>query len=153
MQNVTVTKLNSSGGALQKTQLESDMNTIGGNINAQKDYPKNEDEENDTYNGEDEEDDTYNGEDEDEEDDTYNEDEEEDENEGEVKDPVSGGGNKKETDTESSVSTTELLSRDPLYLVLNNFLCNDNGENLVDVLSKINRNIVKLINAIEKQKK
>jgi hypothetical protein len=63
----------------------------------------------------------------------------------------SGGAS--DSDTASSVSTTELLGRDPLYLVLSSFLSNEEGENIVDVLSKINRNLAKLVVALDKEKK
>jgi hypothetical protein len=63
------------------------------------------------------------------------------------------GGSMKDSDTVSSVSTTELLGRDPLYLVLSNFLANEEGENVVDVLSKLNRNLAKLINVLDKDHK
>lgn len=57
------------------------------------------------------------------------------------------------SESNSSVSTTELLGRDPLYLVLSSFLSNEEGENIVDVLNKINRNLAKLVAVLDKDQK
>ena len=45
----------------------------------------------------------------------------------------------------SSTSTTRMLSSDPLFLVLYQYLVNNKGENIVTVLDKINKNLKKLV--------
>lgn len=45
----------------------------------------------------------------------------------------------------SSSSTTRMLSSDPLFLVLYQYLVNNKGENIVTVLDKINNNLSKLV--------
>lgn len=50
----------------------------------------------------------------------------------------------------SNGSTVECLSRDPLFLVLSQFLSNDKG-NIVDVLCDINRNLKKIARAMSKR--
>lgn len=52
-------------------------------------------------------------------------------------------------DTASSVSTTELLGRDPLFLVLSQFLMNDvTGNNLVHVLEGISDKLSSVVDSI-----
>lgn len=52
-------------------------------------------------------------------------------------------------DTASSVSTTELLGRDPLFLVLSQFLMNDvTGNNLVHVLEGISDKLSAVVDSI-----
>lgn len=76
---------------------------------------------------------------------------------------LAGGGTKKEkkktpqsvvsdTDDESaetsSVCTIDLLSADPLFIVLSQFfMSKETGDNIVTVLEKLNKNIEKLIAA------
>jgi hypothetical protein len=48
----------------------------------------------------------------------------------------------------SSSSTTRMLSCDPLFLVLYQYLVNNKGENIVTVLDKINKNLSKLVQAL-----
>lgn len=47
--------------------------------------------------------------------------------------------------TEESGSTCEILSKDPLFMVLTEFLMSKNGENICDILDKLNNSIKKLI--------
>lgn len=51
--------------------------------------------------------------------------------------------------TTSSVSTTEILGRDPLFLVLSEFLMDEEGNNIVHILGKINKNLSRLAKALE----
>jgi hypothetical protein len=113
------------------------------NFNGFEDEDEDEDEYNDDENEYDDED-----EDVDEYDDDENEYDDEDEN---IDNNIEGGASV--ADTTSTVSTTELFGRDPLYLVLSSFLSNDDGENIVDVLGKINRNLAKLVAVLDKDKK
>lgn len=54
-----------------------------------------------------------------------------------------------DSDTASSVSTTELLGRDPLFLVLSQFLMNDvTGNNLVHVLEGISDRLSAVVDSI-----
>lgn len=48
----------------------------------------------------------------------------------------------------SSTSTTRMLSSDPLFLVLYQYLVNNKGENIVTVLDKINKNLTKLVKTL-----
>jgi hypothetical protein len=72
-----------------------------------------------------------------------------------------GGKEKSDTDSVSSVSTTEILSKDPLFLVLSEFLMDaetgDNivnvGNNIVKVLSKINSKLGRIADVLEKKHK
>lgn len=68
-----------------------------------------------------------------------------------------GGGHKSgsdsDTESTSSVSTTELLGRDPLFLVLSEFLMDEEGNNIVHVMQKINKNLSKIAKALEKRQK
>lgn len=48
-----------------------------------------------------------------------------------------------------SDSTVDCLSRDPLFLVLSQYLSNSEG-NIVDVLCKINKSLKRLVKALEK---
>lgn len=57
------------------------------------------------------------------------------------------------SDTASTVSTTEILGRDPLFLVLSEFLMDEEGNNIVHVLSSINKNLSKLVKALDKSGK
>lgn len=50
----------------------------------------------------------------------------------------------------SDGSTIECLSRDPLFLVLSQFLSNDKG-NIVDALCDMNRNLKKIAHALKKR--
>lgn len=71
------------------------------------------------------------------------------------------GGGKHDIDNEStsSVSTTEILSRDPLFLVLSEFLMDEAtgnnvvhvGNGLVQVLNKINSKLGRIADALEKK--
>lgn len=73
------------------------------------------------------------------------------------------GGKTKSSDTESvsSVSTTEILSKDPLFLVLSEFLMDDEtgsnivhvGNDIVKVLSKINSKLGRIADSLEKKQK
>lgn len=71
-----------------------------------------------------------------------------------------GGKPYSDTDTTSSVSTTDILSRDPLFLVLSEFLMDEStgnniihvGNNLVNVLNKINSKLGRIADAIEQKK-
>lgn len=56
------------------------------------------------------------------------------------------------TESSSTVSTTELLGRDPLFLVLSQFLMSDDGGNIVDALMKINKHLSKLVKVFEQKK-
>jgi hypothetical protein len=49
-----------------------------------------------------------------------------------------------DSDTISSVSTTEILGKYPLFLVLTEFLMDDEGNNIVHVLHDINKNLSKI---------
>lgn len=73
------------------------------------------------------------------------------------------GGGKRDIDNEStsSVSTTEILSRDPLFLVLSEFLMDEAtgnnivhvGNGLVQVLNKINSKLGRIADALETKNK
>jgi len=73
------------------------------------------------------------------------------------------GGAKRDFDAEtsSSVSTTEILSRDPLFLVLSEFLMDEQtgnnivhvGSGIVEVLNKINSKLGRIADALEKKQK
>lgn len=73
------------------------------------------------------------------------------------------GGSKRafDAETSSSVSTTEILSRDPLFLVLSEFLMDEQtgnnivhiGGGLVEVLNKINSKLGRIADALEKKQK
>ena len=57
-----------------------------------------------------------------------------------------------EEDSDSdSLDTVECLSRDPLFLVLSQFLSNSDG-NIVDALSNINKNLKKIVKLMSKNK-
>lgn len=72
-----------------------------------------------------------------------------------------GKGVSYDTESVSSVSTTEILSKDPLFLVLSEFLMDDeNGSNIVHVgndivkvLSKINSKLGRIADSLEKKQK
>ena len=114
-----------------------DFNQSGGNLQEEEESEEEDEEE---------------SEDEDEDDDA---DEDEDE-EGGQEDVEESEDNDKEDDEEdeeesqdggaSSVSsTTRMLSEDPLFLVLSEYLVDKNGQNLVTMLGKINNNLSKLV--------
>lgn len=71
--------------------------------------------------------------------------------------PQQGGDN----ESVSSMSTTDLLSKDPLFLVLSEFLMDDEtgdnivnvGNNIVKVLSKINSKLGRIADVLEKKHK
>lgn len=74
--------------------------------------------------------------------------------------PVHNGGNKSskevdmsDTESSSSISTTDLLGRDPLFLVLSELLLDEEGNNLVHVLTKINKNLSKIAKALTPHQK
>jgi nitric oxide reductase activation protein len=52
----------------------------------------------------------------------------------------------------STSSTIEMLSSDPLFLVLSEYLVNKKGENIVTVLDKINRNLSALVQVLKEKK-
>jgi hypothetical protein len=80
-----------------------------------------------------------------------------------TKNDVLEGGKGRSSDTESvsSVSTTEILSKDPLFLVLSQFLMDDEtgsnivhvGNDIVKVLSKINSKLGRIADSLEKKHK
>ena len=58
-----------------------------------------------------------------------------------------------ESDSESSSgsdSTVDCLSRDPLFLVLSQYLANSKG-NIVDILCKINKNLKRIADSLDKR--
>jgi hypothetical protein len=56
-----------------------------------------------------------------------------------------------DSDSDSgSDSTVDCLSRDPLFLVLSQYLANSKG-NIVDVLCKINKNLKRIADSLEKR--
>lgn len=63
---------------------------------------------------------------------------------------LSGGA--KDDDT-SSISTADILSKDPLFLVLSEFLMDEEGTNIVTMLGRINKSIKALKTALEHEKK
>lgn len=74
----------------------------------------------------------------------------------------SGGGSRdNDNESTSSVSTTEILSRDPLFLVLSEFFMDEAtgnnivhvGNGLVQVLNKINSKLGRIADALEKKNK
>lgn len=69
--------------------------------------------------------------------------------------PLSGGKgviiDSDNESTTSSVSTTEILGRDPLFLVLSEFLMDDEGNNIVHILQKINKNLSKIAKSLDKE--
>lgn len=72
-----------------------------------------------------------------------------------------GKGRSSDTESVSSVSTTEILSKDPLFLVLSEFLMDDEtgrnivhvGNDIVKVLSKINSKLGRIADSLEKKQK
>jgi hypothetical protein len=66
-----------------------------------------------------------------------------------------------DTGSVSTVSTTEILSRDPLFLVLSEFLMDDEsgnnivhvGNSIVGILSKINSKLGRIADVLEKKHK
>lgn len=50
------------------------------------------------------------------------------------------------SNTSDVASTVELLSRDPLYMVLSEYFMSKRGNNIIDILEKINKNLEKLVN-------
>lgn len=76
-------------------------------------------------------------------------------------DVLKGGKTPSDTDSVSSVSTTEILSKDPLFLVLSEFLMDDEtgsnivhvGNDIVKVLSKINSKLGRIADLLEKKHK
>ena len=52
---------------------------------------------------------------------------------------------KLEDKTDSETSTTDILSNDPLYLVLSEVFLSTKGNNIVDVLEKIHKDLKKLL--------
>lgn len=62
--------------------------------------------------------------------------------------PMQGGA--KEDDT-SSISTADILSKDPLFLVLSEFLMDDEGTNIVTMLGRINKNLKSIKSLLEGQ--
>jgi hypothetical protein len=62
------------------------------------------------------------------------------------------GGNSTDIDASSTVSTTELLGKDPLFLVLSEFLMDEEGNNIVHALQKVNKNLSKIVKLLEKKK-
>lgn len=55
---------------------------------------------------------------------------------------IQSGG--KSSDT-SSIGTTDILSEDPLFLVLSQFLVSKRNTNIVDAIEKLNENIERLL--------
>lgn len=95
----------------------------------------------------------YDEDDSEEEDDSEDEDSEDEEDDDEDTEETTedGGLNEEEllnggagSDTVSSVSTTEILGKYPLFLVLTEFLMDDEGNNIVHVLHNINKNLAKI---------
>lgn len=70
---------------------------------------------------------------------TEGEDIEEKNNEDDNESVASGGSRS------SSIDTIKLLSNDPLFLVLSKTFANQKGENIVDILDRINTNLEKLL--------
>lgn len=74
---------------------------------------------------------------------------------------LDGGKRTSDTESLSSVSTTEILSKDPLFLVLSEFLMDDEtgsnivhiGNDIVKVLSKINSKLGRIADSLEKKQK
>jgi hypothetical protein len=61
------------------------------------------------------------------------------------------GSDSDETKSTSSISTTEVLAGDPLYLVLNNVFVTKNGsKNIADILQEINLKLDKLLHKSKK---
>lgn len=63
--------------------------------------------------------------------------------------PPYGGARSPSSSSASSTSTMEMLSEDPLFLVLCQFLLNNKEENIVTVLDKINTSIQDLTATIK----
>lgn len=68
----------------------------------------------------------------------------------EEEEEVSSEDSDSETESQSSSSTIECLSRDPLFLVLSNFMSTDKG-NITHALFKINKSLKKIITLLEKK--
>jgi hypothetical protein len=102
-----------------------------------------EDEDVESEEGEDEDSDNEEEEDDD--------DEEKEEGDGDIfeqEQEIMNGGAGGDGDTVSSVSTTEILGKYPLFLVLTEFLMDDEGNNIVHVLHDINKNLAKIAKRI-----
>lgn len=69
-------------------------------------------------------------------------------------DPPQKGGDEDELDSmdggASTVSTAEILAKDPLFLVLSEFFMDEKGNTIVHTLSKVAKNIEKLNAGVEK---
>lgn len=63
----------------------------------------------------------------------------------------SDGTSDSASDSTSTCSTSELLSADPLYFVMSRFLMNEDGQNIVHVLEKINNNLKKIAKSMHKK--
>jgi hypothetical protein len=103
----------------------------------------NEDESNEDESNEDESNEDESNEDESNEDES-NEDESNENESVEGENVLNGGAGAGDSDTVSSVSTTEILGKYPLFLVLTEFLMDDEGNNIVHVLHDINKNLSKI---------
>lgn len=64
--------------------------------------------------------------------------------------PLSGGASEDDT---SSISTADILSKDPLFLVLSEFLMDEEGTNIVTMLGRINKSLKALKSALKGQTK
>jgi hypothetical protein len=62
---------------------------------------------------------------------------------------LSGGARDDDT---SSISTADILSKDPLFLVLSEFLMDEEGTNIVTMLGRINKSIKALKTALDHEK-
>lgn len=121
---------------LQNSQIDNNSND-----DSDSDDDSNESEEED-YDDESDDESSESGDDSDAEDpDTNAPKSTEDEESFEDDDLLNGGAG---SDTVSSVSTTEILGKYPLFLVLTEFLMDDEGNNIVHVLHDINRNLAKI---------
>jgi hypothetical protein len=74
------------------------------------------------------------------------EDEDEDEDANENEEPLAGGKSRVEADYDdsSSVSTADILAKDPLFLVLSEFLMDEKGNTIVHALNKIGKHLEKI---------
>lgn len=108
-----------------------------------KDKDEDEEDEDDEDDEEDEDDDEEDEDDEDEDDEEDEDEEEEDEDDDEEEDKQTGGakGKKlKKSPSTDSMNTVEMLSSDPLYIVMSQFFKSSSGsnKNVVDVLEDLN---------------
>lgn len=149
MDDARINKTNKIDNFLENQDMEGGISEFD-DFEAKEANENDEDFQGDEEEDEDEDDDEEDGdgdgdedeEDKDEDDDEEDGDDDEDDEEDEDEDGTQDGGASDKS--YSTTSTTRMLSEDPLFLVLSEYLVNKKGENIVTVLDKINSSLNKL---------